>query len=61
MSPAIVYFTGIINRIIIAIINVLKIIIRIPAEIKNADIAAGAVIKITIKIIISLRTRNIKL
>ena len=60
LLPAIVYFTDIISRIIIAIISVLEIIIRIPAEIRNADVAAGAVIKITIKIIISLKTRNIR-
>ena len=59
-SPAVVYFTGIINRIIIAIINVLKTIIRIPAEIRNADVAAGAIVKITIKVIISLRIKNIR-
>ena len=60
-SPAIVYLTDIINRIIIAIISVLKTIIRILAEIRNADVAAGAVIKVTIKIIISLKTKSIKL
>ena len=60
LSPAIVYFTDIISRIIIAIINVLKTIIRIPAEIRNADVAAGAVIKVTIKVIINLRIKNIR-
>ena len=60
LSPAIIYFTDIISRIIITIINVLKTIIRIPAEIRNADVAAGAVIKATIKAIISLRTRSIR-